>query len=44
MKSKEEIQDMLSANYKTLESNLDIQIRNGQCSKGIKKALEWVLK
>jgi hypothetical protein len=43
MITKEEIENMLNASYKTLEKNIGIKIRNGQAAEGIKKTLQWVL-
>ena len=42
MKTTEQIDRLLSSNYKTIEEELNIKIRNGQTKEGISKALEWV--
>ena len=42
MKTKEEINNLLSMSYKEIEKKLNIKIRNGQAMEGIRKALEWV--
>ncbi|MFW5795180.1 MAG: hypothetical protein ACOCV1_06815 [Bacillota bacterium] len=43
MKSESEIRNILNSPIKKIEAKLGIKIRNGQCSSGIKKALNWVL-
>lgn len=43
MRSQQEINDLLQANYKELEQATGIKIRNGQAAEGIRKALIWVL-
>lgn len=44
MKTEKEIKELLDNKCrKTFEKKLDIQIRNGQATQGIRKALEWVL-
>lgn len=44
MKTETEIKQILESNYKTVEKELGIKIRNGQTRLGINKALLWVLK
>lgn len=44
MKTIEEIDLLLNQNYKNIEKELDIKIRNGQTILGIRKALNWVKK
>jgi hypothetical protein len=43
VKSETEIQQLLDSNYKTLEKELGIQIRNGQAPGAVKATLRWVL-
>lgn len=45
MKSEKEIKELLEIrSFKELERRLDIKIRNGQHTEGIRKALAWVLR
>jgi hypothetical protein len=43
MRHKKEINALISASYKDVESALDMKIRNGQAMEGVRKALLWVL-
>jgi len=42
MRTKKEIQELITAPYKKVEQELGIKIRNGQAIEGIRKALNWV--
>jgi hypothetical protein len=43
MKSEADIKFLLTRSRKEIEHELDMKIRNGQATEGIRKALNWVL-
>jgi len=43
MKTEKEILSLMGSNIKEIEKTLNIKIRNGQHSTGIKQALKWVI-
>lgn len=44
MKTQKQIIELLSMNRKELEEELDLTIRNGQYTEGIKAVCRWLIK